>query len=116
MPSQLLANLFRHAGERPDAPAVEDDHAGDGGGGRVFTYGQLAAAVTAAAAELRARLPERAVVLLSCPQRVEFWVAYLAVLAAGCDVFPVSQELTADEWRAAPARPQQGGPSPRRTR
>src|SRR5437016_5752594 len=95
--SELLARLRRHAEERRSACAYRE-----AGGGRSLNYGELAAAVDALAMSLRARLEAGSVVILSSANRIEYPVAFLGVLAAGCTVFPVSAEAAdAELMRAA---------------
>lgn len=66
-----------------------------------LNYGRLWERVGALAAVLSARVPEGGVVILSCANRPEFFIAYFGVLAAGRTVFPVHPRLTPSELRAA---------------
>jgi acyl-CoA synthetase (AMP-forming)/AMP-acid ligase II len=92
--STLLARLASHAAQRPTAQAYQ---AGDGS----LTYGQLHVRVTALAGALRQSLPSGAAVLLSCPNCLEYPIAFLGILAAGCTVFPVSPEAADVEIASA---------------
>ncbi len=78
---RLLDRLARHAADRPTAVAFRDAATGD-----TLTWAGLHAAVARAAAELS---PE-SVAMLRLANTVEFPVAFLAALTAGCGVFPVS--------------------------
>lgn len=92
----LLERLFQHAESRPEWLAY---HAGAGGS---LTYGMLAERVAALAEVLSRELAPRAVVVLSCVNQLEYPVAFLGILAAGCTVFPVSSEAAdAELLRAA---------------
>jgi acyl-CoA synthetase (AMP-forming)/AMP-acid ligase II len=68
----------------------------DGPTGRTLTYGELADAVERMAAELgRSGVEQGDVLALSWPNSPEFAVAYLAILAAGAAMTPVSPLATA---------------------
>jgi long-chain acyl-CoA synthetase len=86
----LLDQLQRHATDRPDSPAYRQ-------GSNTLTYRQLAGSVQSFATHLRKQCDPGSVVLLSCSNRLEYPVAFLATLAAGCNLFPVSTELTETE-------------------
>jgi acyl-CoA synthetase (AMP-forming)/AMP-acid ligase II len=94
--SSLLARLERHALERPDAPAYRL-------GSATLTYRDLVGAIETLAGRLEGELPAKAVVLLSCSNRLAYPVAFLAIHAAGCIVFPVSTEMTEVELSRAVA-------------
>jgi acyl-CoA synthetase (AMP-forming)/AMP-acid ligase II len=85
--SSLLARLQRHARERSEAPAYRQ-------GSKTLLYRDLAGGVSTLAAWLRREVHPKDVVLLSCSNELAYPVAFLAILAAGCTVFPVSIELT----------------------
>jgi acyl-CoA synthetase (AMP-forming)/AMP-acid ligase II len=84
--SALLGRLLLHAAARPDAPAYRQYPTGQ------LTYRQLADRVCSLAALLREKLPAGAVVILSSASHLNFPIAFLGILAAGCTAFPVSAE------------------------
>ncbi|HMB94448.1 MAG TPA: AMP-binding protein [Tepidisphaeraceae bacterium] len=92
--SPLLAQLQRHANERPDAPAYRQ-------GSTTLTYRNLVGGIATLTNSLRRELQPNDVVLLSCSNQLAYPVAFLATLAAGCTVFPVSVEMTEVELRRA---------------
>jgi long-chain acyl-CoA synthetase len=69
-------------------------------GGRELSYAQLRDATMAFATLVSRKVAAGAVVLVCVPNRIEFPVAFLGVLAAGCSVFPVSAEITDIELRS----------------
>lgn len=91
----LLAQVNRHADERPNALAYRM------AGGASLTYRELLDRATALADTLATRLPSQSVVLLSYPSQLEYPIAFLGILAAGCAVFPVSSEATDTELNNA---------------
>jgi acyl-CoA synthetase (AMP-forming)/AMP-acid ligase II len=82
--SSLLARLARHARERPNAEAYSAGVAGS------ITWRGLAGGIAAVAALVRQRLSPGDIVLLSCPNQLEYPVAFFGILAAGCMPFPIS--------------------------
>jgi acyl-CoA synthetase (AMP-forming)/AMP-acid ligase II len=82
--SAFVARVNRHADERPDALAYRVV------GGASLTYRELSDRAAALGETLATRLPPQSVVLLSCPSQLEYPIAFLAILAAGCTVFPIS--------------------------
>src|SRR5258705_5069681 len=88
--NRLLDRLADHARSRPGAEAL-----GEAGSesGRTRSFGLLAERVGILASTLAAASPG-GVVLLACPNRIEFPIAYLAVLAAGHVIMPVHPRLT----------------------
>jgi long-chain acyl-CoA synthetase len=95
----LLDRLASHARRTPDATAVRDVARGT-----AVTWAQLASAVGSAAAALSRGVAPGDVVLLACANDPAFLAAFLALLAAGARVFPVSPESTAAEFAAAAER------------
>ena len=94
--SALLDRVRRHAEERPAAIAYQVP------GGASLTYRDLAGAIASLAEALRGALPAGATVILCAPNQLEYPIAFLAVLAAGCRLFPVSPESAdAELLRAA---------------
>src|SRR5205085_12266546 len=94
---RLLEKVTGHAKRTPEAVAVWEVARGVS-----VTWQQLADGVGSTAAVLRVKPGE--VVLLVCPNDARFVVAFLAVLAAGGRVFPVSPESTGAELREAAVR------------
>jgi long-chain acyl-CoA synthetase len=66
-------------------------------GGREFSYALLRDGAMSFAAALRQRVRTGQVVLVGLPNRIEYPIAFLGVLAAGCSVFPVSSEIAEAE-------------------
>jgi acyl-CoA synthetase (AMP-forming)/AMP-acid ligase II len=91
----LLGRLREHAAERPCSPAYQDPCGG------TLTYRDLADAADALATTLRAALRPGAVVILCSHNRIEYPIAFLAVLAAGCTVFPLSADASDAELSRA---------------
>jgi acyl-CoA synthetase (AMP-forming)/AMP-acid ligase II len=91
----ILDRLRRHALERPDADAYRQAD------GARLTWGELAGRVESLAHWLAGTLEPGAVVILSSSNRVEYPVAFLGVIAAGCQVFAVSAEAAEVELRRA---------------
>jgi acyl-CoA synthetase (AMP-forming)/AMP-acid ligase II len=96
---QLLEKLTEHAKRTPEAVAVWEVARGGG-----VTWRELAESVATTAAVISGAVEPGEVVLLVCPNDARFVVAFLAVLAAGGRVFPVSVESTAAELREAAGR------------
>src|SRR4051812_38318457 len=96
---RLLEKLTEHARRSPEAVALWE--VARGGGVR---WQELAESVATTAAAISGAVEPGEVVLLVCPNDARFVVAFLAVLAAGARVFPVSVESTSAELRAAAAR------------
>lgn len=101
MTLRLIENLHRHAQDQADAAAIIA--AGDIARGSI-TYRQLADTVADLAAELKQRLPTGATVMLCYPNLPGYVPAFLAVLAAGYALFPVSSDMTGAELAGAAGR------------
>ena len=71
--------------------------------GESLTYRQLADRAFVLADELRSTISAGSVIILSCPNRLEFPIAFLAILAADCTVFPVSPDAADVELKRAAA-------------
>jgi acyl-CoA synthetase (AMP-forming)/AMP-acid ligase II len=94
--STLLSRLAAHVAERPRSQAYRLGSAG------ALTYGELGGAVASLASLLQRHLPPGAVVVLSCGNRLEYPIAFLGILAAGCAAFPISPDAAdAEILRAA---------------
>lgn len=109
---ELLARLASHGVARPDSPALTE--IGPGARGITVSYSDLDAAVREFAASVRRDIPPGGVMLLCCPNRAEFVVAFLGVLAAGRTVMPLppaigERELT-EVIQATSAAAMIGGP------
>lgn len=103
MALRLLDRLSRRAASAGDATAVRLVLPACRASVTV-DYGQLHAAASALAEELRALAAPTETVLLSARNRPEFAVAYLATLAADLTVFPVHPALAPPELAAAAER------------
>lgn len=99
MTMRLLDRLLQHARRTPDAPAVADVARGT-----VVSWRQIADAVAITAASISRELATGDVVMLACPNGPEFIAAFLATLASGARVFPITPESTAAEFGAAAGR------------
>ncbi len=94
---QLLDRLAAHAADRPGAVAYRD-----AGNHQSLTWRTLADRVTALGRRLASAFPAGGVVMLCAANQIEYPVAFLGILASGCDVFPVSAEIAeAELLRAA---------------
>jgi long-chain acyl-CoA synthetase len=82
----LLARLVTHAAQRPNSQAYRL------GSTNALTYEQLHRGVVALAALLQRRVQPGGVIILSCTNNLEYPVAFLGILAAGCTVFPISPD------------------------
>lgn len=91
---EVLDRLAEHARVRPDAEAFVES--GPDVAGRAIDYRALAERVGILGAAVAGAVPGAAV-LLSCPNRVEFPIAYFGVLAAGGVIVPVHPRLTGTE-------------------
>jgi acyl-CoA synthetase (AMP-forming)/AMP-acid ligase II len=80
----LLSRLAAHVAERPASQAYRLGSAG------ALTYGELGSEVASLASLLQRHLPPGAVVVLSCGNQLEYPIAFLGILAAGCTAFPIS--------------------------
>jgi len=106
----LLRKLAEHARDRPHDIAFAECQA-DATLGRILTYRCLAEAISCQCERLQTVLAKsdagnasestgadaRSMVLLRCPNRIEFPVMFLAILAAGHDVFSIPAEATSAE-------------------
>src|SRR5260221_13500670 len=70
------------------------------GDARELSYEQLRDRVLSFARCVRGQVKAGEVVMLGLPNRIEYPVAFLGVLAAECSVFPVSAEIAEVELRA----------------
>ena len=96
---QLLDQLRRHATDAADVVAVREIATG-----RTITYAELHHAAERLAATLRQRVPAGAAVMLSCPNRCDYHVAFFAALHAGVVIFPVPPETNPREFAAIAAK------------
>ena len=98
---RLLQELDAHARSAPEAAAVRSV-------GRdppvVLSRGQLRDRVGAIASRLREQLGQSGVILLHYPNRPEYVVAFLGVLAAEGTLFPVAADAAGPEVVAAARR------------
>ena len=94
MTLELLAKLAEHAETRPDDPAVRLLGVGRE---EALSWRELHDRTAACAARLAADVKAGGVVMLCSPNAPLFSAAFLAALAAGMKLFPVSAELTAVE-------------------
>jgi long-chain acyl-CoA synthetase len=97
---ELLRRLEVHAREAPERVAYREA----GASSRELNYAGLWRAAANFGARLRTALPAGGVVMLCTPNVVEYPVAFLGVLAAGCDVFPVSADSTEVELKSLAER------------
>lgn len=95
-PLALLDRLHQHATARPDEVAYLDATTQ-----RTLTWRAFAAAVAAHSHTIRSALPNAGVVLLAAPNTLEYPIAFMSILAAGCDVFPIAPDLADAELRRA---------------
>ena len=101
MSVELLTQLLHRAATRPDARAVIECRWSSEGADRVqmasWTYAELAAAIANRAQWFVDQTPEDGVILLALPNGFDFTATFLAVLAAGRTIFPVSGQLAPAE-------------------
>ena len=95
----LLGRLRRHATDAGERIAVCEIATR-----RTITYAQLHQAAGRLAATLRQGMPAGAAVMLSCPNRCDYHVAFFAALAAGIVIFPVPSEINPREFAAVAAK------------
>lgn len=100
MTLQIIERLSDHARIKPGATALHELD----GATRSLTYAELWTAIGVVAERIATQCPERPVVLISLPNRLEFPTAFLGVLAAGGTAFPLHPRLTDDERRTAARR------------
>src|SRR5688500_4646786 len=100
MSLQVLEQLEQHSQREPQrtavtivAPACSAQHS--------ITYHELHRRTYAFAARLRTMGCEDDVVMLCLANRVEYVIAFLGALAAGCTIFPVHASVTMYELRNA---------------
>jgi acyl-coenzyme A synthetase/AMP-(fatty) acid ligase len=100
MAHKLLAQIHAHARRSPDQLAYRlvQRCAPDAA---ATTYSQLAQQVNHFACRVRDAVAPGSVVILRCPNTVEYPAMFLGILAAGCNVFPISPEAAKDEVRRA---------------
>jgi long-chain acyl-CoA synthetase len=96
---RLLEKLRDHANAAPNRIAYRDV-----AGGGELSYRELFRRIAGVANRLQAALPAHAVVLICCPNSLDFPVAFLGVLAAGCAAFPISTDCPALELQRAADR------------
>jgi long-chain acyl-CoA synthetase len=84
---RLLDQLHHHAQATPGAIAYRDAATG-----QTWTYRQLSFRSATLARRLSNEYAPESVVLICCPNSIDFAVAFLGTLAAGCAAFPVSME------------------------
>ena len=84
---RLLDRLHRHAAAAPEAIVYRDSATS-----QTWTYRQLLFRSATLAHRLASQCTAESVVLICCPNSMEFAVAFLGTLAAGCAAFPVSIE------------------------
>jgi long-chain acyl-CoA synthetase len=96
---ELLNHLHRHAAESPTKIAYRDVSSG-----ATLTYRQLFRRSTALARRLTKALPPNSVVLICCPNSIEYPIAFLGTLAAGCAAFPISVDNPLSEITDLAAR------------
>lgn len=101
MSVELLTQLLHRANTRPDARAAIECRWSSEGAGRLqmasWTYAELAAAIAIRAQWLVDQTPQDGVILLALPNGFDFTATFLAVLAAGRTIFPVSGHLAPAE-------------------
>src|SRR5437870_9001588 len=90
-PIELLDALARHAAETPRKVALREV------GGKTLNYAQLYERVCSLAGHLQQNVDRGTTVLLCCPNTPDFHVAFLAILSAGCHVFPFSPDAVIPE-------------------
>src|SRR5512133_2095963 len=96
---QLIERIQHHATDAAQSLAIRNAE-----DGATCSYGELRGRVEKLGALLRQWLPRGAVVMLKCPNGPDFWVTYLAILAAEMSVFPVAPDMALPELvRAANA-------------
>jgi long-chain acyl-CoA synthetase len=99
-PMEILAHLHRHAIDSPNRLALREIATG-----RTMTWQELDAAVEDFAERLsRSAVAARSVVMLRCPNRIDFHVAFLASLVADLTVFPVPCEIADAEFKTVSAK------------
>lgn len=103
MPLHLIDRLSDHARHRPEAIAVQQVDRPPSQPW-AYTWRQVHERVESLSVRLREVLPPGAVVLLCCPNRPDFWLAYLACLAADLTVFPLSPDAAVPELQQAVSR------------
>jgi acyl-CoA synthetase (AMP-forming)/AMP-acid ligase II len=103
-PPTILDQLARHATDSGDRIAVREI-ASD----RTLTNAQLHDAATRFAGTLRQRLPAGSVVILRCPNRCDYHIAFFAALQAGIVIFPVAPEINPREFAALAAKSEAAG-------
>jgi acyl-CoA synthetase (AMP-forming)/AMP-acid ligase II len=92
---KLLDQLRRHATDASERIAVREIATG-----RTLTYAQLHDAATRFAATLQQLIPAGSVVILRCPNRCDYHIAFFAALDAGIVIFPVPPEINPREFDA----------------
>ena len=88
----LLDRLAGHARTRPKAVAYRDAASGE-----QLSWSDLYNRVLCFSATLRSGLPDDAVVMVVCPNRIEFPVIYLALMHGGFSAFLVTPDSATSE-------------------
>jgi acyl-CoA synthetase (AMP-forming)/AMP-acid ligase II len=95
---QLLDRLSLHAQTRPGDLAYTDQS------GHALTWKQLNDAARGFAVAITERLQDRGPILLCAPNQINYPIAFLGILAAGFDVFPISADVAESELLRAAQR------------
>ncbi len=93
-PTELLTAVARHAKDSPTRLAVREIATART---KALTYQELHERTQELAKQLRAHLTPRSVVMICARNTSDFHVAFLASLAAGCTVFPMSPDAVQPE-------------------
>jgi long-chain acyl-CoA synthetase len=96
---ELIDRIQQHATDRPRALAIRD--AASAAATAACTYAELAHRVDHLAPLLRGSFPRGAVLALQCRNCPDFVVAYLAILAAEMNVFPLAPDMALPERQRA---------------
>lgn len=99
MPLRLLEQLAHHARRMPDAIAAREVST-DGTSGRCLTFAEWHRRTESLASHLRRQLAPGSVVILCCPNTIDFHIAFTSILQADCIAFPISPEAAEPELRS----------------
>src|ERR1700722_7296199 len=91
---RLLERIHHHSRLTPGAIAYRNAATSQS-----CSYAQLFHRAATLAHRLRNEMPPESVVMICCPNSVEFAVAFVGTLAAGCAAFPISIENPTAELR-----------------
>jgi len=94
----LLTRLHSHAAARPDDIAYRE-----ASNDRTLTWRALADGVAGFANAVRSTISPASTVMLCAANQIEYPIAFLGILAAGCDVFPISADVAEVELLRAVA-------------